>query len=428
VRGKNTILKATVALFIGILAVSGMSVPRAIAQFTTVEIDPPSISGPIGYTFSVNVRVKDVDFLRAFEFTMSWDQRVLKVVPPPVEGWFLPLGGETYFVFSVGVAGESITVADLITDYGKMDGSGVLATINFEVIGGGFSDIMITGRLLDRDFNDIFVWDWFGAFFGSTYPFIDFKWFVPARNTSDPTDVDIVESGTMFYGDEIIFDASGSFDPDGTIESYEWTIREGGVDSFLGVNTKYTFTGPVVSWVPPFRSRVYNWFLGWADTTLNVTDNDGNVATYYTWIRIFRTVPARTIMENVGSRRHQLGRDGLSKLLWGQVQNRGGTGAYPPWLFALNVELGRIVHGYVWARMQFQIRDMSGAVVETLYSFNPQWVGLTLKTAPLNATWDLTGRSVGWYVVYGKGQYCGSGVAFGTPASGIAVKALMLKP
>lgn len=484
------------AVFIATLAVSMMGVPKAFAD-NIVSVTPYE-SGPKnpGDSFSVDIALDYAEGVRAFEFTLSWDPRILKldVVTPIAEGPFLPMGGPTFFVKSIGIAGESITAADLITVYSWADGSGVLATINFNVVGGGQTDLALTAKLLDADFNAMYV-ETVGGHFWSQFPFIDFTWFVPMAVDTDPTDTAEVtgygyyatygpdgdlyllplppttrtkpvlaldsltglpgtivnaESATMFFGDEIIFDASGSYDFDNSgnlvplsTSAFKWTIRGAGQDTILyrkvtydskyesgtelpyGPTFSYTFPGAL----PSMYTLYGGVHLGWFDLKLDVTDSDGNVASYYTWIRIFRLVPGRTVNINIPNPKHSISKDGNTITFGAKMQNRGGASDFPYDALQSYLELARMVHGSFWGRIQYDVLDSAGNVVGTVYS-DAIWFGPT--EIPINhmpATWTIpSGLPYGTYSVKAKGYFCNNGVTYGLAARGTAFGTFELLP
>lgn len=494
VRGKPKIW-IIAAVFIATLAVSMMSVPKAFAD-NIVSVTPPE-SGPKnpGDSFSVDIELDYAEGVRAFEFTLSWDPRILRLnaATPVVEGSFLPMGGPTFFVKSIGIAGESITVADLITVYSWADGSGVLATVNFEVIAGGQTDLALVTKLLDADFNEMYV-ETVGGHFWSPFPFVDLTWFVPLAVELPPQDTAEVtgygyyatfgedgdmallplppttrvkpvlaldaegnpesivnaEGATMFYGDEITFDASGSYDFDNmgnpaplSASAFRWIIRAAGQDQIVyrsvtydskyesgtelpyGPTFGYTFPGDL----PSMYTLYGGVHLGWHDLTLEVTDSNGNVASYHTWMRIFRLVPGRTVNVNIPNPKHSMSKDGNTITFGGKMQNRGGASDFPYDALQVYLELARMVHGSFWGRMQFDVLDSAGNVVGTVYS-DAIWFGPT--EIPINlmlATWTIpSGLPYGTYTVKAKGYFCNNGVTFGFGARGTAFKTFEILP
>jgi hypothetical protein len=495
VRGKPKIW--TIAtVFIAALVVSMISVPRAYAD-NIVSVTPPE-SGPLnpGDSFSVDIELDYAEGVRAFEFTLSWDPRILRLnaLTPVVEGPFLPMGGPTFFVKSIGIAGESITAADLITVFSWADGSGALATVNFEVIGGGQTDLALVAKLLDADFNEMYV-ETVGGHFWSPFPFVDFAWFVQMAVDTDLTDtaevtgygyyatfgpdgdmyllplppttrvkpvlaldsatglpgtIANVEGATMFFGDEITFDASGSYDFDNagnpatlSPSAFKWTIRGAGQDTILyrkvtydskyesgtelpyGPTFSYTFPGAL----PSMYTLYGGVHLGWFDLKLEVTDSDGNVASYHTWIRIFRLVPGRTVNINIPNPKHSMSKDGNTMTFGGKMQNRGGASDFPYDALQVYLELARMVHGSFWGRIQFDVLDSAGNVIDTTYS-DAIWLGPTeIPIHQMQTTWTIpSGLPYGTYTVKAKGYFCNNGVTFGFGARGTAFGSFEILP
>jgi PKD repeat protein len=73
-------------------------------------------------------------------------------------------------------------------------------------------------------------------------------------------------------GVEIIFDGSGSYDPNGTIELYDWDFGDGNTGSGMIVTHTYAYSGAYM-------------------VTLCVTDNDGNVSCCETLVMVLAVVP-----------------------------------------------------------------------------------------------------------------------------------------
>jgi hypothetical protein len=251
----------------------------------------------------------------------------------------------------------------------------------------------------------------------------------------------------MYYGDSIKFDASASYDLDNsgnptTIPSanYQWRIRAGGVDSYPGRGDfKYASgveldSGAVISYTfPGALPQTYSGYgathLGFHDLLLTVTDSDGNVATYFTWIRIFRLSPAKTVMDNIPDPKHSLSADGTTMDFGGKIQNRGNTGWWPYEVLVLTyISLGRMIHGNMWGRMRFRIYDPAGTLKATIYSTGEFLEPEEEPMAPLYGTWNMldtyaTANDIprGTWTVRTNGQFCSSGVTYGLAATGTKV-------
>jgi hypothetical protein len=100
--------------------------------------------------------------------------------------------------------------------------------------------------------------------------------------------VPIIDGGEperwVYEGDVVEFDGSASYDPDGTIESYEWDF-DAEVDSDGDGNAENDVdaTGPIVE---------FTWYDDYeVDVALTVTDNDGLFATAYQHVYVLNVDP-----------------------------------------------------------------------------------------------------------------------------------------
>jgi len=118
--------------------------------------------------------------------------------------------------------------------------------------------------------------------------------------------------------------------------------------------------------------------------------------------------------------KHSL-KDGNTMLIGGKVQNKGGTGA-PYWFIwdslAVYLELARMVHPFMWVRMQYTITDVAGVPMGTVYS-DAIWLGPTeTPVNPMWATWTIPSNAKGTYYVKATAWFCGSGVTYALKAGG----------
>lgn len=473
------------AVFIATLAISIINVPEARALIGASAYVSPYESGPKkpGDSFSVDVAIKGATGVRAFQFTLSWNPKILRVdsTTPVTEGPFLPSIGPTVFVHAIGVAAQEITVGDVILGYAWADGSGTLATVKFNVIGGGQTDLGLSVTLLDADLNTKPV-TVTGGHFWSPFPFVDFEWFVPTPVSSGdkvnvtgishtmitdasgnpaaitgppysimrpvlhldpvtgiPAAYNNVMGGTMFFGDKIKFDASGSYIVNGSVDpntglmiqyplpgsAFHWVLRAGGSNTIRGYRSiyesgvelptaaafSYTFPG-----THPKMYTYYTAYLGWFDLNLTVTDPaTGSPSVYYTWIRIFRLSPSRTVMTNIPAKHVHVGD---TMLIGGKVQDRAGTNYWPWTILETYMSLGRQINGFDWTTVKFTIYDMAGNKVATLYSDAVYLGGTETPNDPVYATWKVPNLAPGMYTVYAKGLYCGTGIGYGLSSTG----------
>src|ERR1700730_13223033 len=121
-----------------------------------LSIEPPSLLVQLGKSFSLDVRISGVVDLFAFQFDLAFDPLILSA-GSITEGPFLPSGGATAFIAGTvdSTAGTiTATVDTLIGPIPGVNGSGVLASVDFQALSLGTSPITFPdGILLDSDLN-----------------------------------------------------------------------------------------------------------------------------------------------------------------------------------------------------------------------------------------------------------------------------------
>lgn len=122
-------------LFSGLFMPNWMNIAQSAT--TTVSVVPQSVTANIGQSFSVDVVVSDVIDLYAWEIELDWTAPLLSVVSI-AEGPFLKTGGSTFFVYSFSdTYGRLLIDCTLTGQILGVNGSGVLATVTFLVLGVG---------------------------------------------------------------------------------------------------------------------------------------------------------------------------------------------------------------------------------------------------------------------------------------------------
>jgi hypothetical protein len=115
---------------------------------TTVSVFPSSVTANLGQNFSINVNVTGVSDLYGWEFSLNWTATILNVVNV-TEGPFLKSGGSTFFYYNLNATEGHMTVEDtLLGNVQGVSGSGVLATITFNVKSSGQSPLNLYYALL----------------------------------------------------------------------------------------------------------------------------------------------------------------------------------------------------------------------------------------------------------------------------------------
>jgi adhesin HecA-like repeat protein len=139
------------------LSAFGLSVSIAHAQ-ANLSIDPATLTVSSGATFNVDVNVSNVTDLYGYEFDVTFTPTVLSAVASS-EGSFLTAGGSTFFIpGTIDNSGGTVaaTADTLLTAISGVSGSGTLATLTFDAIGGGTSPLTIQNvQLLNSNLNSI---------------------------------------------------------------------------------------------------------------------------------------------------------------------------------------------------------------------------------------------------------------------------------
>lgn len=114
---------------------------------TTVYVNPETIKGTIGHTFTVNISVSDVEDLYGWQVKLEWNAQILEFVNV-TEGSFLKNRGSTFFNEKFNETGYLILDCTLIGDLSGANGSGVLAMIRFNVKESGSCSLKLSETIL----------------------------------------------------------------------------------------------------------------------------------------------------------------------------------------------------------------------------------------------------------------------------------------
>lgn len=148
---KRHILKIIMLSSIVLLTLGMSSLKTHASQTATVYVDPPEITGVTpGEFFNINLSVADVSDLFGWQVPLFFLSQVTNVIDVQ-EGSFLKNIGNTMFVEGTVTNNYNAThgvvwLADALygADHGA-DGSGVLATITFMVVGVGETPLHMGG-------------------------------------------------------------------------------------------------------------------------------------------------------------------------------------------------------------------------------------------------------------------------------------------
>lgn len=241
---KKETASATMILLLVSMMASGRTAAQASSE-TTIAIAPTSVANP-GEYFSVNITIVDVADLFSYQVLLAYDRDILDAVGA-TEGPFLKEGtaspSGTYFTYKTKneVKGAYIVVVCVtLGSYPGVSGSGTLFSADFVVRDGGTSELHLYDTiLLDSSLTEI-SHSTSDGIFHTTVPRAQFTY-----TTTYPT-----------TGEDVTFDASDSYDPDGTIVSYEWDFGDGTTGTGMVTTHSYAEEGDYT-------------------IVLQVTDNDG---------------------------------------------------------------------------------------------------------------------------------------------------------
>jgi PKD repeat protein len=261
-RTKNLLWISLITL---LLTSTILTVNVTFAAAAKMDVDPASVEN-IWWpdTFEVNITIFNVNDLYAWEFTLSFNPAIL-AVNSVTEGPFLEDADEnlygTYFRKRIEnpfgrVSALAMLLPDLPPPLGTgefppegVDGGGVLATIEFQVVGEGACTLDMSDTVLETitgGQNDPIPHTAADGLFDNRV------------NRPPPTAVpDVTHPGMTepVEGQPITFDGSLSTD-DGWIVSYDWDFGDGTSDSGMVVDHVFSEVGTYT-------------------VSLTVTDNDG---------------------------------------------------------------------------------------------------------------------------------------------------------
>jgi len=150
-KGKRFLLVFLVVLPIFDWAVTDISGQVA----TKVYVDPPLVTANPGETFTVNVKIANVEDLWDYEFRLGWDPALLDVTGV-TEGPFLKAEGtyKTFFVKKEDFpsVGHLYVVCTLMGEpvLAAASGSGTLAIVEFRVLDAGNCTLDLYGTLFEK--------------------------------------------------------------------------------------------------------------------------------------------------------------------------------------------------------------------------------------------------------------------------------------
>jgi hypothetical protein len=114
---------------------------------TTLYIDPQTIKRAVGQDFTINISISNVADLYGWQLQLSWNKTILDVVNV-TEGTFLKSHGQTFFSQKINDTGSLLSVCNRWGNVSGINGSGVLAAVQFHVKGSGECDLNLYETIL----------------------------------------------------------------------------------------------------------------------------------------------------------------------------------------------------------------------------------------------------------------------------------------
>lgn len=345
---------------------------------------------PPGSMFSVDIYAADINDLFGFEFKLKYDPTVLTAIDVIIGDFLLPDYQEWYKEVN-GALGYVWYAVTQVTGEVGASGYGTLALIIFSVNGPGATILDLTNSLL-VDSNAAFM-DFVansGLYSNIGYPPV-------VSFTVAPENPELATS--------VIFDASASYDPDGTIVSYAWDFGDG---------FNATTTTPIIE-------HVYE-AIGTYRVILIVTDNAGAKAIAEATLTVFAPSAVKADLSDWKAKPAHRNFD---------ISRRGNVNTF----YAIVTNMGNI-STTLTVKVVFDVYDANTILVRTVetneYTFAPhtylQSTDTLLQTAGnwdahgLNTTstgqFDVTGIT-GTFYVMARAYYKVPG---GTYTAGIATK------
>ena len=134
---KIIVVLVLIVILATVLAYAVINMPVSAAVF----VDPEKVDTSVGQTFIVNVSVSAVSDLYGWQLRLGWNSTILNMLTAS-EGTFLKKGGQTLFNSIINeTAGYMVLDCTLIGSIRGVNGSGILATVQFQVKTDGQCDL-----------------------------------------------------------------------------------------------------------------------------------------------------------------------------------------------------------------------------------------------------------------------------------------------
>lgn len=236
---KQLSLLCLLSLIFAVAAMPMVSVGASSQKETLVYLDPErvtSVTWIVGKQFDVTVNVDNVADLFAWEISLGWDANILDFVSWS-EGPFLKLQPRgTYQVEDLDQTEHSGSIqigSTTIGEYKGNSGSGILAYVTFQVKSSGSTALDLYNTVLLNS-------QWNGQpDAGNTIQHsVSDGSFV---NVGVPEAIFIYSPRIPVVGNPLVFDASNSYDSDGSVTRYGWDFGDGAALSGKDAVVSHTY-------------------------------------------------------------------------------------------------------------------------------------------------------------------------------------------
>ena len=289
------------SLIIAAMASLGSAYASPIATLSVIFPNGTSSSNGEYFptdTFTVKINVTDTTELFGFDFTLKYDTSVLTATSVTIGDFLLPGYIKWHEDIDDTVGYVWYAASQSIFEEFGVSGDGTLATIEFTVdsLGGTILDLYdtkLSGPPPDANPIAHEVYD--GSF----------------ANIGVPPIAEFTASDyTPSLGETVIFDASASYDADGTIIRYDWDFGD----------------GTTATTIEPFTDYSYE-MLGIYKVTLIVNDNDGTQGQTSADITVVPPILPKVDLAEWKAKpehhHHDISKHGTINALYAQVQNLG---------------------------------------------------------------------------------------------------------
>jgi PKD repeat protein len=242
--------------------------------YTTLTIKPPVIIDPSiapGSTIVINASVVGITALYSWQVAVFFDKNLLNCT----RAWYPSdhvFAGKLYMPLPPTIDNDAGYIVHGNTLMGAdpgFTGNGTLCQIEFKVLSRGFCNLNFSDEdtiLLDpnqRDIPAVLIDGYFDNRLGAPKPPVALFDYTPKPVLVDQW---------------VTFDASASYDPDGTIVNYQWNFGDSGTGSGKIVTHKYLSAGTF-------------------QVNLTVTDNEGLKDSEIKEIVVYEAPPARLYID-----------------------------------------------------------------------------------------------------------------------------------